>query len=233
MIETACQRLRLDPNLTAIARSEAEGQAPKGQGVAISIVASEVDTVGGFRRHELLGAGTERRNPAQRLRLYGSSCSRLWRCRARAVHPAGVLHSGPAAERSTGAPRNGFGPYARSPLRSSTPETAKPTIGEKTYRGWVSDVYRLNMEIYRRKFGMNFPDEPAASARGDRRARGRRLVSLARRNGDRHGRRLHFRVGAHQRPWNDFVDFFRNLANAGVKYVLIVQVLDKESSVSA
>ena len=27
---------------------------------------------------------------------------------------------------------------------------------ERTYRGWVGDVYRLNMQIYRRKFGMNF-----------------------------------------------------------------------------
>ena len=28
-------------------------------------------------------------------------------------------------------------------------------------------------------------------------------------------------------PWNDLVDFFRNLANAGVKYALIAQVLEK------
>ena len=28
-------------------------------------------------------------------------------------------------------------------------------------------------------------------------------------------------------PWNDLVDFFRNLANVGVKYALIAQVLEK------
>ena len=28
-------------------------------------------------------------------------------------------------------------------------------------------------------------------------------------------------------PWNDIVDFFRNLANTGVKYALIEQVLEK------
>jgi ABC-type bacteriocin/lantibiotic exporter with double-glycine peptidase domain len=100
-------------------------------------------------------------------------------------------------------------------------------VREKTYRSWVGDVYRLNMEIYRRKFGMNFLMNllhqigvvGVLAVGGWFLLRGETEVGtvvafisgLARTND----------------PWNDIVDFFRNLANTGVKYALIEQVLEK------
>ncbi len=34
-------------------------------------------------------------------------------------------------------------------------------------------------------------------------------------------------------PWNDLVDYFRNLTNVGVKYRLIEQVLEKAPTTAA
>jgi hypothetical protein len=45
--EAASRRLRLETNLIAVARSE-KARGPKDEGVAISIIVSEVDAVGGF-----------------------------------------------------------------------------------------------------------------------------------------------------------------------------------------
>jgi ABC-type bacteriocin/lantibiotic exporter with double-glycine peptidase domain len=98
---------------------------------------------------------------------------------------------------------------------------------EKTYRSRVHDVYRLNMQIYRRKFGMTFVmnvlyqfgNVAVLAVGGWFLMQGKTEVGtvvafisgLARTND----------------PWNDLVDFVRNLANAGVKYALIAQVLEK------
>src|SRR4029078_8058796 len=83
------------------------------------------------------------------------------------------------------------------------------------------------MQIYRRKFGMNFLMNVlyqlgvigVLAVGGWFLTRGETQIGtvvafisgLARTND----------------PWNDLVDFFRNLANAGVKYALIAQVLAK------
>ena len=99
--------------------------------------------------------------------------------------------------------------------------------GQKTFRKRVAEVYRLNMEIYRRKFSMTFLMNllfqlgviGVLAIGGWFLMRGETEVGtvvafisgLARMND----------------PWNDLVDFFRNLANAGVKYALIAQVLEK------
>ena len=106
-------------------------------------------------------------------------------------------------------------------------ECGKAEEREKTYRDCVDDLYRLNMQIYRRKFGMTF------------------LMNLLHRLGvigvlavggwfllrgeTEVGTVVAFISGLARTndPWNDLVDFFRNLANAGVKYALIAQVLEK------
>jgi ABC-type bacteriocin/lantibiotic exporter with double-glycine peptidase domain len=106
-------------------------------------------------------------------------------------------------------------------------EHGKAEEREKTYRQRVRDVYRLNMEIYRRKFAMTFlmnllyqlGNIGVLAVGGWFLMQGRTEVGtvvafisgLARTND----------------PWNDLVDFVRNLANAGVKYALIAQVLEK------
>ena len=96
---------------------------------------------------------------------------------------------------------------------------------EKTYRSRVADVYRLNMQIYRRKFGMTFLMNllyqfgviGILSVGGWLLLRGETEVGTV----------VAFISGLTRTsdPWNDLVDYFRNLTNAGVKYQLIEQVL--------
>ncbi len=106
-------------------------------------------------------------------------------------------------------------------------ERGKAEEREKIYRNRVGDLYRLNMQIYRRKFSMTF------------------LMNLLHRFGvigvlavggwfllrgeTDVGTVVAFisGLGRINDPWNDLVDFFRNLANAGVKYALIAPVLEK------
>lgn len=100
---------------------------------------------------------------------------------------------------------------------------------EKTYRSRARDIYRLNMQIYRRKFGMTFLMNllyqlgiiGILSVGGWLLLRGETEVGTV----------VAFISGLTRTsdPWNDLVDYFRNLTNAGVKYQLIEQVLENPS----
>jgi ABC-type bacteriocin/lantibiotic exporter with double-glycine peptidase domain len=98
---------------------------------------------------------------------------------------------------------------------------------EKTYRHRVNDVYRLNMEIFRRKFGMNFLMNllyhlaiiGILSVGGWLLLHGKTEV----------GTIVAFISGLNRMndPWGDLVNYFRDLTNAGVKYRMIASALDK------
>lgn len=228
VIEDVSRRLRLDPNLMAITGSEERGGA-EDQGVAISIVASEVDAVGGF-------VGTSFSEPVLNggilLSVFGYMIF---------MQPWMAL-----VAMALFVPQVFFIPVLQGAINRRTAKRIRTVRAlavdivdrhhheaaarEKTYRSRVGDVYRLNMQIYRRKFGMNFLMNllyqlgviGVLSIGGWFLLRGETQVGtvvafisgLARTND----------------PWNDLVDFFRNLANAGVKYALIEQVLEKGSA---
>jgi ABC-type multidrug transport system fused ATPase/permease subunit len=225
VIETISKRLRLDPNLMAVARSE-EKNAAEDQGVAISIVTSEVDAVGGF-------VGTSFSDPILNggilLSVFGYMVF---------MQPWMAL-----VALSLFVPQVFFIPILQGAINRRTADRIRVVRAlaveivdaehghaeqrEKTYRERVSAVYRLNMQIYRRKFGMNF------------------LMNLLYQSGvvgilavggwfllrgeTEVGTVVAFISGLARTndPWNDLVDFLRNLANAGVKYALIAQVLEK------
>ena len=102
------------------------------------------------------------------------------------------------------------------------------TGDEKKFQRGVNDIYRLNMEIFRRKFGMNF------------------LMNLMYHLGvigilsvgswlllqgqTEVGTIVAFISGLNRMndPWGDLVDFFRDLTNAGVKFRLIMTTLGKK-----
>ena len=229
VIETVSKSLRLDPNLTAVARAEAKGGAAEDRGIAISIVASEVDAVGGF-------VGTSFSEPVLNggilLSVFGYMIF---------MQPWMAL-----VALALFIPQMLFIPILQGAINRRTAERIRTVRAlavdivdrsngeaeqrEKTYRSRVRDVYRLNMQIYRRKFGMNFLMNllyqfgviGVLAVGGWFLLKGETEVGtvvafisgLARTND----------------PWNDIVDFFRNLANAAVKYALIAQVLAKGSA---
>jgi ABC-type multidrug transport system fused ATPase/permease subunit len=103
-------------------------------------------------------------------------------------------------------------------------------VRETTYRRRVGDVYQLNMQIFRRKFGMNFLMNlfyhlgiiGILSVGGWLLLHGETEVSTV----------VAFISGLNRMndPWGDLVNYFRDLTNAGVKYRLIAQALDKRSA---
>jgi ABC-type bacteriocin/lantibiotic exporter with double-glycine peptidase domain len=109
-------------------------------------------------------------------------------------------------------------------------ETAQGALEheERSYRRRVGSVYSLNMQIYRRKYAMNF------------------LINLLYHFGTvgilfvggwfvmqgktEVGTVVAFISGLTKvnDPWNDLVTFFRDMTNARVKYQLIAKVLDDQ-----
>jgi ABC-type bacteriocin/lantibiotic exporter with double-glycine peptidase domain len=101
------------------------------------------------------------------------------------------------------------------------------------YRDRANDVYRLNMEIYRRKFAMNFVMNLLFHLG---------IVSvlfvggwLVMQSRIEVGTVVAFISGLHKinDPWGDLVTFFRDMTNARVKYQLIASVLDQRDPAEA
>jgi ABC-type bacteriocin/lantibiotic exporter with double-glycine peptidase domain len=224
--EAANQRLRLEPNLIAIARAP-DRRGSETEGVAISIIVSEVEAVGGF-----IGSSFSEPvlNGGVLLSVFGYMIfMQPWMAMV-----ALLLFC----------PQFLFIPFLqeainrRTKLRIETlralsvdivDEAADPAGGskEKTYRHRVSDVYRLNMEILRRKFGMNFLMNliyhlgiiGILSVGGWLLLQGKTEVGTV----------VAFISGLSRMndPWGDLVNYFRDLTNAGVKYRMIAKALDK------
>jgi len=224
--EAASLRLRTEEKLLAVARA-AEGNGAEEQGVAISVIVSEVEAVGGF-------VGTAFSEPVLNggilLSIFGYML---------VVQPLLAL-----VAVALFIPQVLFVPILQAAINRRTTRRIKTMrsisvdivdktekgadVGETTYRDRVSDVYRLNMQIYRRKFFMNFLMNllhhlgivGILFVGGWMLLNGRTEV----------GTIVAFISGLTRMnaPWNDLVDFFRNLMNAGVKYQLIASVLKED-----
>ena len=224
--EAASLRLRTDEKLLAVARSEERNGAEE-QGVAISVIVSEVEAVGGF-------VGTAFSEPVLNggilLSIFGYML---------VVQPLLAL-----VAVALFIPQVLFVPILQAAINRRTARRIKTLrsvsvdivgqaekgggMSEATYRERIADVYRLNMQIYRRKFFMNF------------------LMNLLHHLGivgilfvggwlllngvTDAGTIVAFISGLTRMndPWNDLVDFFRNLMNAGVKFRLIAGVLKQD-----
>jgi ABC-type bacteriocin/lantibiotic exporter with double-glycine peptidase domain len=206
--------------LRARASSE-KASGPEDQGVAISVIVSEVDAVGGF-------VGTSFSTPVLNGGILLSVLGYMLFMQTWMALVAIVLLI----------PQFFFIPLLQAAINRRTEkrirtlrtmaveaiDKGKAGGVERTYRDRVARVYRLNMEIYRRKFGMtflmNFIHQLGVIG----------VLSVGSwfllRGEIEVGTVVAFISGLTRTndPWNDLVDFFRELTNAGVKYRLITQV---------
>jgi len=226
--EAANRRLRMEVNPAAKA-DVADGPGSKDEGVAISIIVSEVEDVGGF-----IGSSFSEPvlNGGILLSVFGY-----------------MLYTQPwlaLVAIALFCPQFLFIPLLQEAINKRTKSRIKVMRAlsvdivneaadragvreEKTFRRRVGEVYRLKMEIFYRKFGMNF------------------LMNLFHHLGTigilavggwlllqgktEMGTIVAFISGINSMndPWGDLVDYFRNLTNAGVKYRLIVETIGQRA----
>jgi ABC-type bacteriocin/lantibiotic exporter with double-glycine peptidase domain len=223
--EAASRQLRSEPKLVEIAHAGDE-RDPKEQGVAISVIVSEVEAVGGF-------VGVAFSDPVLNggilLSVFGYMLvvQPLLAIVAVALFIPQVLFI-PVLQEAI----NRRTARRIQTLRSISVDIVggpdEPAgMNEASYRERIAEVYRLNMQIYRRKYLMTFLINllhhlaivGILGVGGWLLLRGETEV----------GTIVAFISGLTRMndPWNDLVDFFRNLMNAGVKYRLIAGVLQK------
>ena len=226
--ESANRHLRLNENIMAMANAKKRGN-PEDEGVAISIVVSEVEQVGGF-------VGTSFSEPILNggvlLSVFGYML---------VVEPLMAL-----VALGLFVPQMLFIPLLQDAINRRTQrriktlrrisvdiveESEEPGQDrERNFRRRVRRVYDLNMQIFRRKFGMNF------------------LMNLFFHFGvigilfvgswfviegeTEIGTVVAFISGLNRMndPWGDLVNYFRDMTNAAVKYRLIARVLDTGSA---
>ena len=225
--EAANQRLRLETNLIAAA-PDAKGGGSEDQGVAISIIVSEVEAVGGFIGNSFSEPVL---NGGILLSVVGYMIfmEPLMAVVALLLFCPQVLFI-PLLQRAIN---------RRTKLRIETLRELSVAIvneaagreapTERTYRHRVSDVYQLNMQIFRRKLGMNFLMNllyhlgiiGILSVGGWLLLHGETEV----------GTIVAFISGLNRMndPWGDLVNYFRDLTNTGVKYRMIAAALDKRA----
>ena len=223
--ESASRRLRLETNLIPRVPSEKEDR-PKDEGIAISIIVSEVDAVGGFIGASFSGPLL---NGGILLSVFGYMIfiQPLMALVAFLVFCPQVLFI-PLLQRAIN---------RRTKLRIETLRALSIAIvdeaaeraprNEETYRHRVRDVYQLNMQIFRRKFSMNFLMNllhhlgiiGILSVSGWLLLHGETEVGTV----------VAFISGLNRMndPWGDLVNYFRDVTNAGVKFGLITQALHK------
>ena len=222
--ERANRHLRLNENLMTMVTAKRRGD-PEEEGVAISIVVSEVEAVGGF-------VGTSFSEPILNGGVLVSVLGYML-----IVEPLIAL-----AALALFVPQMLFIPLLQDAINRRTQkriktlrqlsvdivaESKQPRADhERAFRGRVRRVYDLNMQIFRRKFGMNF------------------LMNLFYHFGvigilfigswfviegkTEIGTVVAFISGMNRMndPWGDLVNYFRDLTNAAVKYRMIARVLD-------
>jgi ABC-type bacteriocin/lantibiotic exporter with double-glycine peptidase domain len=223
--EAASQRLRLDTFAAALQHPEPDAGAK--EGVGVSIILSEADPVGLF-------VATSVSEPA----LHGGVLISVF---------AYLLYLQPLmalVALSLFLPQCAFVPLVQAAInrrtmtriqvmrRLSTDIVTEAAAGvlereDGAYQRRVRSIYALNMQIYRRKYGMNF------------------LINLLYHLGTvgilfvggwfvMQGRTdigtvVAFISGLTKLndPWNDLLTFFRDMTNARTKYRLIARVLDQ------
>jgi ABC-type bacteriocin/lantibiotic exporter with double-glycine peptidase domain len=222
--EATSQRLRQETFSAALHHPEADATAR--EGVGISIILSEADPVGLF-------VATSVSEPVLHGGVLVSVFAYLIYLEPWMAFVALLLF----------VPQCGFLPMVQKAINRRTEaririmrrlsaaivaETAEGVLEreERSYRQRVRDIYLLNMQIYRRKYSMNF------------------LINLLYHLGTvgilfvggwfvmqgktEVGTVVAFISGLTKvnDPWNDLVTFFRDMTNARVKYQLIAKVLD-------
>ncbi len=224
--EAASQRLRLDTFTAALRHPEADTTAR--EGVGISIIMSEADPVGLF-------VATSVSEPV----LHGGVLISVF---------AYLIYLQPMMALVALAlfvPQCAFVPLVQKSINRRTEtriqvmrslsagivaETAEGVLEResRSYRQRVGKIYALNMQIYRRKYSMNF------------------LINVLYHFGTvgilfvggwfvmqgmtQIGTVVAFISGLTKvnDPWNDLVVFFRDMTNARVKYRMIAKVLDHQ-----
>ena len=226
--ERANRHLRLNENLMRMVSAKKRGD-PQEEGVAISIVVSEVEAVGGF-----VGSSFSEPilNGGVLLSVFGYMLI---------VEPMMAL-----VALGLFVPQMLFIPLLQQAINRRTQRRIKTlrrisvniveeskgpdADRERSFRRRVRRVYELNMQVFRRKFGMNF------------------LMNLFYHFGvigilfvgswfviegrTEIGTVVAFISGLNRMndPWGDLVNYFRDLTNAAVKYRMIARVLDTGSA---
>lgn len=222
--EAANRRLRLEMNPAAKA-DVADGPGSQDEGVAISIIVSEVEAVGGF-----IGSSFSEPvlNGGILLSIFGYMLyTQPWLALVAFILFCPQLLFLPFLQEAINQRTESRIRTLRA-LSSDIVNEAADRTGvreDKTFRRRVREVYRLNIEIFYRKFGMSF------------------LINLFHHLGTigilavggwlllqgktEMGTIVAFISGINRMndPWGDLVSFVRDLTNAGVKYRLIDETI--------
>ena len=230
--EAANKRLRLQMNPAATADSPGAA-GPGKEGVKISMIVSEVESVGGFVgssfSEPLLNAG-------MLLSIFGYMLfTQPWMALVALLIFCPQMLFIPLLQGAIN---------RRTKRRIETMRALSVDIVDEaaerggvrtheTFRQRIANVYRLNMQIFVRKYGMNF------------------LMNLLHQVGvvgilavggwlvlqgkTEVGTIVAFISGLARMndPWNDLVDFFRNLTNTGLKFRMITAELEKQPAAPA
>jgi ABC-type bacteriocin/lantibiotic exporter with double-glycine peptidase domain len=230
VMEAANQRLRMQIDPTGGARSD---DAYTEKGVKVSIVVSEVEAVGGF-------VGSSFCDPLLNAGILVSVFGYML-----VVQPSMAM-----VALAIFLPQLLFIPFLQNAINLRTKHRIKKlramsvdivndeAAGEEattkqTFRQRIGDVYELNMEIYVRKYGMNFLMNliytlgviGILAVGGWLLLEGKTEVGtivafisgLSRMNG----------------PWGELVNYFRDLTNAGLKFRMIATALGRSPELSS
>jgi len=223
--EGASKRLRLRMDPTADSPGAA---APGKEGVKISMIVSEVESVGGF-----VGSSFSEPllNGGMLLSIFGYMLfTQPWMALVALLIFCPQMLFIPLLQGAINRRTKRRIETMRALSVDIVDEAAdrKGVRTHKTFRQRIANVYRLNMQIFVRKYGMNF------------------LMNLLHQLGiigilavggwlvlqgkTEVGTIVAFISGLSRMndPWNDLVDFFRNLTNTGLKFRMITAELEKQ-----
>lgn len=226
--EAANRRLRLQLSPSGRDGGDGEPDARK-EGIDISIIVSEVEAVGGF-----IGASVSEAvlNGGLLIAVFGYMVVlQPWMAAVAAVLFLPQFLFIPFLQRAINQRTEQRIKVMRGLSVEIVDEAAERRGPRQTgrYRRQVGDIYRLNMQIYRRKFGMNF------------------LMNLLHQIGvigilfvggwfvvrgeTEIGTVVAFISGLNRvnDPWGDLVNYFRDMTNARVKYRLIAAALGERA----
>jgi ABC-type bacteriocin/lantibiotic exporter with double-glycine peptidase domain len=230
--EAANRRLRMQINPPATAAT-AKSAAAEDEGVKISIIVSEVESVGGF-------VGSSFSEPMLNAGILLSILGYMIYTQPWMALVAFLIFC----------PQLLFIPFLQEAINRRTRrrietmralsvdivDEAAERAGTRTHQTFlrrIGNVYRLNMQIFRRKYGMNFLMNllyhlgiiGILAVGGWLVLQGKTEV----------GTIVAFISGLNRMndPWGDLVDFFRNLTNTGLKYRMIAAELAKQPGAGA
>jgi ABC-type bacteriocin/lantibiotic exporter with double-glycine peptidase domain len=229
--EAASQRLRLDTFAAALRRPEPDTTTK--EGVGISIIMSEADPVGLF-------VATSVSEPVLHGGVLVAVFSYLlflqpWMALAALALFVPQCLFVPLVQNAINRRTEARIRVMRRLSASIVAETAEGVLERegRGYRRRVGDIYSLNMQIYRRKYSMNFLINllyhfgtiAILFVGGWFVMQGRTEVGTV----------VAFISGLAKvnDPWNDLVTFFRDMTNARVKYRLIAKVLNDRDPAEA